>query len=73
MPVIYNSPLDAIEAAVAMSFQNHPHLSYRKVDKDLVIIRETMIVCKDGLGTRYTAIYRDFSGRYEGYADYCDY
>jgi hypothetical protein len=43
----------------------------QQIDRDRLIVKETMIVCKDGMGTRYTTIYRDISGRYVGYADYC--
>lgn len=71
MPVIYHSPQDAIDAALAMSIAGHPFMNPQQIDLDRLIVRESMIVCKNGFGTRYTTIYRDISGRYEGYADYC--
>lgn len=71
MPVIYQSTEDAIEAALAMSFSGHPYMNPQQIDRERLIVKETMIVCKDGMGTRYTTIYRDISGRYVGYADYC--
>ncbi|HLO81940.1 MAG TPA: hypothetical protein VK166_13325 [Chitinophagaceae bacterium] len=71
MPVIYNCSREAIKAALAMSIAGHPTMNLKQIDKDRLIIRETLIVCKLGMGTRFTTIYRDRSGRYEGQADYC--
>jgi hypothetical protein len=70
MPVIYKSSNEAIKAALAMSVAGHPTMNLKQIDRDRLIVRETMIVCKHGIGTRFTTIYRDLSGRYVGYADY---
>lgn len=69
MAAIYYTPDDAIEAALAEAIAGYPWLKIEQLDRERVIIRESMIVCAHGLGTRFTAIYRDITGRYIGSAD----
>jgi hypothetical protein len=70
MPVLYHTTAEAINAALMMSISGHPSMNLNQVDHDRVIIRESMIVCQQGIGKRFTTIYRDISGRYIGFADY---
>jgi hypothetical protein len=70
MPAIYHSATEAINAALMMSFIGHPNMNLNQVDHDRVVVRESMIVCQQGIGKRFTTIYRDISGRYVGFADY---
>lgn len=70
MPVIYHSTAEAIQAALLMSISGQPGMNLNQVDHDRLIIRESMIVCQQGIGKRFTTIYRDISGRYIGSADY---
>lgn len=70
MTVIYSTLKEATQAAVMMSLQGHPWLNIHVIDMERVIVRESLMVCEQGLGTRLTTIYKDISGRYIGYADY---
>lgn len=70
MPVIYHNTKDAIRAALIKSIAGYPSMNLQQIDRDRLIIRETMIVCEFGIGTRFTTIYKDLSGRYVGQADY---
>lgn len=70
MTVIYSTSQEAVQAAVMMSLQGHPWLNIHVIDMERVIVRESLMVCEQGLGTRLTTIYKDISGRYIGFADY---
>ena len=70
MTVIYSTLEEAVQAAVMMSLQRHPWLNIHVIDMERVIVRESLMVCEKGLGTRLTTIYKDISGRYIGFADY---
>lgn len=69
MPLIHTLPTDAVKAAMKKALRYHPWLKPAWVDYDRVIIRETLIICKRGLGIRYQIILHDLTGRYEGFAD----
>lgn len=70
MTVIYPTSKEAVQAAVSMSLEGHPWLKIHMIDMERVIVRESLMVCDLGLGTRLTTIYKDISGRFIGYADY---
>lgn len=72
MTGIYSSHKEAVDAAVVLALERHPWLNIHVIDLERVIIRESMMVCEKGMGTRITVIYKDISGKYLGYADYLD-
>jgi len=67
---VYQNSAEAIRAALAKSIEGYPWLTLSQLDMERLIIRESLIVSSQGLGTRYTTIYRDITGRYVGEADY---